>query len=398
MYVDLRHSNVAASGAASFVFTDPAFNSPYFSPVYAAQRMLGEVSLRQSCQAHAQPGDDNLTPFEGYLLGGQLNTDLNDPLLMNHAEAVIGAPVEATVTISFEDGQFVSYGLPPLPVADPLASPTPVIAVDADLQALIADVGTFAHQASAALASSNPQRRLITGTASLGDEFAASMDSFVSMAAGTTGADEPYFIRNMAVLFGRYGALPVAEVAFPARDVYVLVDAVNGNMAGPFAMGTPFDASALLAAVPEYQPGSAAKLVMAATACIVYTDKDKDLPGGPWVPGAPLPPGLTPVPGAIPGKPSKWDCKSSNVIGCHCVTTYNYTELPCTSGNKVTMPGGGCLVKATVDCQGPGTAQCASTPNTTPASPTTVPNGTGAPPGSTAPPTGGCTVRFWYWS
>ena len=56
-------------------------------------------------------------------------------------------------------------------------------------------------------------------------------------------------------MFGAYGDLPLALVQF--EDAYVLVDTVNGTLAGPFEPTSPFDATSLLANHPDtYEPDS----------------------------------------------------------------------------------------------------------------------------------------------
>lgn len=396
LYVNTLNGAPISSEAEKFSFSRPEFNSPYFSPVYAALRTVGKISSIAACDTSATITEANLKAFESYLIQSELATSLSDPLLIAHVNAVTDAPPDSKVSVVVSGSEFLSIGLPPLSVTANSASGTAVVPVSSDRSSVIADISAFGQKVALALNDGDPQRRLITGKPSLGSEFADAIRAFT-----TSSIKDETIVREMVVLFGRYGAVPVIEVAFPSDEVYVLVDAVQGKMSGPFAMGTAFDASTLLQSVPDYEPGSPAEFALASTGCPAVADtKTPVVPVTPLpTPGPALPPGVTPLPGTPTGKPNGWQCQDMTGPPPYtaCWTEYNYVG-PCavTPPPVVTVPGG-CLYKLKINCTStPALIVPWGTPpkNITPAPPTTVPN----PPAPLPLAPATCTYEIYYWS
>jgi len=333
-----------------------------------------------------------------FLESGELQTSLEDPLLANHLVAVEEAGSNTTLWV---DGSFLlSQGVPALLETNGVLLNTFVV-VDGETTIILADIVRISQQAASVPRAANPVVAQLVGGRSAGQDFCYNLETLLSMSMS-----EPMFTRRMIATFGRYGGLPVIEVAIPLRDVYVLVDAVSGRVSPPYKMGTPFDATDLLIQHSEFDDGSAHRLVSASTGCpVVSNTKTPELPTLPLplplpTPGPTLPPGWTPVPGPIPGKPNTWTCKDDIATNrTDCTTDYNYVG-PCggTPPNAVPIPTGGCLHKITISC---GTSPIVSIPNppgnTTPAPGTTVPN----PPIPNLlgkPPASSCTFETWYWS
>jgi hypothetical protein len=231
--------------------------------------------------------------------------------------------------------------------------------------------------------------------------------------------DEPVRVRPMHLVFGRFGALPVLEVAFDGRDVYVLVDGLTGAMTAAAVTGTVFDGTSLLTKTGGYVSGSGAEFVDLEGCVILAATRVPWTPlPAPATPGAPLPGTWTPPTYPFPmpgigtgpaGRPSPWTCNATTSGPCICTTTYNYVDPSCCCGNTSTVPGG-CLLKIEIVCNGGQIiGSCpATSPNTTPGTPGTPPT-PGPPPTPGTPPTipsptppsgaaGTCVANLWIWN
>ena len=393
----MRLTGTPASDAATFAFSQPVFNSPLFSPLYSASRTTAIVNATSAdCEVPIEsPASAAAALNAAFLESGELQTSLEDPLLANHLVAVEEAGSNTTLWV---DGSFLlSQGVSALLETNDVLLNTFVV-VDGETTIILADIVRISQQAASVPRAANPVVAQLVGGRSAGQDFCYNLETLLSMSMS-----EPMFTRRMIATFGRYGGLPVIEVAIPIRDVYVLVDAVSGRVSPPYQMGTPFDATELLTQHPEFDNESAHRLVSSSTGCPVLSDTKtpETPPTGPGAllptPGPALPPGWTPLPGTPTGKPSKWTCKGGITTPTECSTDYNYVR-PCGGSppNVVTVPGG-CLHKITITCTStPAVPVPIGTPhgNTTPAPGVTVPN----PPAPSPLVPATCTYEAWYWS
>ena len=80
-----------------------------------------------------------------------------------------------------------------------------------------------------------------------------------------TLAAPPEDMRELRAAFGIFGSLPIIEINFDAG--YILIDSITGQAAGPFTDDQPYDPVPLLLNHPEYESGTAASMLVAATGC-----------------------------------------------------------------------------------------------------------------------------------
>jgi len=396
LYLQARSGSVQLE-AKVFAFKDPAMNSPLFSPVFAAARTASaNVTLPQKCQTASEAA------VATYLSASELTTSLDDAKFQQHLAAYVEALNTTDVRGWITDGRFTTVGLPS-EVAGDLKVTTGVVAVNPTRVGELESLAAYARDAAGAIDQSTAVRDELLGAPTIGQRFTDSMRGYLLAKHG----GESVRARELALVFGRYGRLPVVQVAFDLEGQYVLVDALNGSVFGPFKTGEAFNGSGLLASRAESASTSFGSFVDPVTGCPIVADtRTPWIPAGPGGPALPLPPGLTPVapaPGSplLPGKPSPWKCTTSPVGICRCETTYNYWG-PCAPGptyppNVVPVPGTtGCLYKLDIVCTGAGLGPCTNSPNTTPAPGGVYPAPT-APGGATAPPAV-CTYDWWYWS
>ena len=96
-------------------------------------------------------------------------------------------------------------------------------------------------------------RALITGETSTADYFLARVDAYLE-----THEAGPQSAALFFASFGVFGELPVISVFL--SDCYVLIDPTNGNLSGPFAIGSPVDARGLLSTHSvAYQAGTSVR-------------------------------------------------------------------------------------------------------------------------------------------
>lgn len=200
------------------------------------------------------------------------------------------------------------------------------------------------------------------------------------------------------------GSLPLVLSAF--TDVFVLIDAVTGNVAGPFAPGSVLDARDLLQAHGEaFLSGTMVRYTTpdGCPVAIAATTVPGPLPPS-YVPSTPSP-SATP-PATLPGNPSPWNCVTRGAgptLRCECTLTESWVFIPPPPPAPPPAPPYGppnnlrVRVKHTCEFAGGG----CGTPTQFPAAP-------GAPsPGATPPvpgPTNGlppvtptCTMEHYTW-
>ncbi|MBX3405350.1 MAG: hypothetical protein KF869_01195 [Phycisphaeraceae bacterium] len=113
--------------------------------------------------------------------------------------------------------------------------------------------------------------------------------------------------------FGIFGALPLLGVTFD--DAFVLLDAAEGNLDGPFDLDSPLDATVLLAHHAAYATGTTVRYVNA-SGCPTNAAarwRPTPPPGGPFTP-RPAAPNMPTPPLLIPGVPAGYPTLPLNPI------------------------------------------------------------------------------------
>lgn len=240
-----------------------------------------------------------------------------------------------------------------------------------------------------------PQRRsLITGETSTAEKFQSKVDDYLSF-QGNPGLNTQLIQAN----FGTFGELPVIAVSL--SDCYILMDPTNGNLSGPFQLGSPLDARGLLSMHSGVFEAGASVVYYNSEGCVANTI-------GVWVPApgpaGTIPAGFTPVTtpsNPIPGAPSNWNCTSDAAGTCTCILEYKHEWTgpgPC-PGPTWTPPmhSARCLVIERWTCTSTGlNCPSASCPNGLPP-PTTAPPPTN-PIGAGCTPIIPCTSQILYWT
>jgi hypothetical protein len=185
--------------------------------------------------------------------------------------------------------------------------------------------------------------------------------------------------------FGVFGSLPMLGVTFD--DAFVLLDATEGAIDGPFDLDSPLDATVLLSQHAAYAPGTAVKYFNASGCVAVTAVQWRSTPPPGWTP-APVVPG---APATSPnGRPSRWtDWHCSPVSGsanggrtCRCIS--NGTGSGTGRPSVRTEVRCDCFPNANGDCLGVGSGTHPSVP------PAITPG---------IPPAGGmtgCTCSQWW--
>lgn len=234
---------------------------------------------------------------------------------------------------------------------------------------------------------------MVGGQATKANAVATAISALLNQ-AGIAGAS----VERMDAIFSVYGQLPTVYVAL--SDCAVLIDATTGAVTAPIKLGTPLDASGLLAQHGTAAASPFAHRMMSAAGCTYaaapFWQTTPD-PSNNWVPRPAAPgtvPPLIPIPTLptpiprnpdYPGWPTNWSCATRGTgtasAYCECTNYQQYVDTPfpstrilwsrftCTSPSGV----GGCTLVAP------------------PAVPPTTP---GAPP---TPGVGWGCVRHYYW-
>lgn len=246
--------------AAAFAFTDPALASPLFQPLRAAKGTLEglEVAAESPCYWVATTPTGDLIAIgdaaliqatKDYMTLGKLSTDLGENIAgtSEHLNKILSSD---GAQFGFEGGSLVSYGVQPDTVAAAYVGGAPKFDVGPGTMNAIGVILGTAPAIAASANSPSESLRAIRGGASRTDDFLTQL----ALALWDVDVNQVVMTRVDA-MFGAYGDLPLALVQF--EDAYVLVDTVNGTLAGPFEPTSPFDATSLLANHPDaYEPDS----------------------------------------------------------------------------------------------------------------------------------------------
>jgi hypothetical protein len=251
-------------------------------------RGVGERVLELAARTTA-PGSVTDADIRMFMLEGKIETPLDRTAeIAAHLQALLEALGQGQdVAVSIDNGSLVTVGLDPqtLQLVPLATAPTPTIAEIAELLAVVVPA---AHDLAAAQDLSGVVRDPLVGSVPYWVPFLNGLEASL----GLPGAAVEARIRLVDAAFGQYGSLILAQIDTNI-GVYLLVDTVNGTVAGPFSSSAPYDARALLATHPEYQDGQTIEY---------FTGGDCATVGpvvGIWVPGPP-PAGL------IPRGPTTW--------------------------------------------------------------------------------------------
>ncbi len=180
-----------------------------------------------------------------------------------------------------------------------------------------------------------------------------------------------------------FGSLPLVGVTF--HDAFVLLDATEGTMDGPFDLESPLDATALLAQHSAYAATTTVRYVNPSGCLMVAAPQWRTTPPPGWTPAPVIPPNPATNPLGRPSHWTDWHCDPIPGIGgrdCRCVSlgTGSGTRRP-TVRTEVRCT---CFPNANGDCLGVGSGTHPNIP------PTITPG---------IPPAGGMAGCVWiqYW-
>lgn len=401
MFWTQRTTGVPAPDAGTFAYSIPEFNSPLFSPAVAASMTVASISASGSCIGQidegvivivVDPAIESKTQL--YMTLGVIETSFDsEPVeVQNHILAIMEALSISDVQVWVENNKLISSGLPVEPVEALPGSPGIYGQPSPETWEHILALGSAAQAAAAELDQTSAPRRALLGLPPLAAEFEEMIVGYPRHVLGSNASTH-----RLEARFGRYGSLPLLLVNFD--DVFVLIDTVNGAVAGPFADESPLDASSLLAAHAAYQSGTPVTYLNM-NGCVVAA-RPRWNPWPPAPPIGPLPhvPTTPRAPSTIPGNPTNWSCTTLGVgptLRCECTSTEYWIDptVPPVDPLNVTI-----RIRTTCTYAGAG---CGPGPN--PATPNT-----GAPPPAAAPPanpttlpapvlTPTCTTEFEWWS
>lgn len=141
--------------------------------------------------------------------------------------------------------------------------------------------------------------------------------------------------------FGTFGELPVIAVGL--TDCYILMDPTNGNLSGPFELGSPLDARGLLSMHAGAFEAGASVQYYDTFGCPTATVASWH-PGGPpvttpLVPRPPTPAALPPCPACLPVTFGPGNCctppPGGYVVPCFNPTVAGWTNCVCVSPGPV---------------------------------------------------------------
>lgn len=376
-YVFRMDTGVAAVDAQTFGFSDAAMNSPLFNPLMGAARTAIAATAKNAevagcvtegnLSAANVATDSTAARVRSYLTGSFIGTDIvaEYDLTAKHMETV-SAALDAgyAVTAGVQGQELISFDLPVMAVATANNQPPVPISMDPQDIPWIATVVFASHQIASGIDLS-AFRAPLTGAppaeSVMLSGIGATLDN-VSIPGGVM----PYVVH---ALFGTYGDLPIVVLTYDRG--FLLVDAISGNVTGPYAAGTPIDALGLLTNHESYQNGSAVQIVgVSEEGCVAGWPI-----AGTWhltpPPGtlAPRPPRAgcpDPVAGPCPPVPSPLPdpggCTTNPTIGpppvpgtsrpCFPPANPNVPGWPSTTAYCQAAPGGGCVCRTSGRQQG----------------------------------------------
>ncbi|MFN7021202.1 MAG: hypothetical protein ACK4WH_07740 [Phycisphaerales bacterium] len=322
----------ATAKVGEFAFSNPALNSPLFNPLRGVRPTLEQVKVLTSTDcdglAALQPGWGDTTisdAFREAMKDWKISTDAttNATGTAVHLALITAAPPGAGTTWTTVGNLVISEKLPLAGVTGTNAEPTIAGTVSFETQEAINKLIVIGPIIAAASAGTTEAQALITGEESHAAKFERGVRTLLS-----DGGWEGTTIRIDAE-FGCMGSLPLVLSAF--SDVFVLIDTVTGNLAGPFAPGSVLDARDLLQAHGgAFLSGTTVRYTTpdGCPVAIAATTVPGPLPPS-YVPSPPSP-SATP-PATLPGNPSPWNCVTRGAgptLKCVCTLTESWVFFP----------------------------------------------------------------------
>ena len=311
----------------TFTFTKAAMNDPLFLPVRGARRTLETLGVMgaQACDGliEIQPGLGDVAvsaALREAMTQWKFRTDAvsNPAGTQAHFNLINAAPNTSNTVWGMEGSHLVSTNLP----WEALTGANPAGQIAASVStATLHTIGKLTDTAPAiakAAAGISQTQALITGQKSHADRFEEGVVQFLFDQGSNATA------WRVDATFGVFGSLPLVGVTFD--DAFVLLDATDGTLDGPFGLTSSLDATVLLASHSGYTSGTTVRYVNHSGCATIAAPQWRNTPplGTPaiWpllpaVPGAPgvcRPPGAPAPPAAVPS----WQCRSAALGSCIC--------------------------------------------------------------------------------
>lgn len=345
LYSSRVATGVTDPAAGSFRFSDPARASALFSPGRAARASVAAVAGagEVTCDPNVDGGTVN-NLIAGAVEHGQLSSDFSQSV--DAASWLLSAVLSAwddgrEVNLEIDGTSITSSDLPPFVVGGQPGAPS----YSSNLSERTAQAINFVAAEAPNLINPDEVARAsvapLVGAPGLGQSLAQRLQDRLH-AAAMPGDAVVY-----AAWFGTYGELPLVAVIFD--DAWLLIDATNGSVDGPFTSGSPMNPSRLLS--HHLDAGLPTGLqTVDEEGCLVNTAagwRNTRPPG--YTPAAPAPGALPGEPKSLPGHYPEWGPCLNAQTSCTCIKSPgSYTKppsLPITSRWICTCPvgpGGAC--------------------------------------------------------
>ncbi|MCC5823509.1 MAG: hypothetical protein LAT64_05560 [Phycisphaerales bacterium] len=318
MYTHLLIHGEPAEGADAFSFTHPHANSPLFQPYVAYVRTLAKIKAGDDFYFGHLVGPAEVAAYSD---GTLVSTSITDAMsTLNHLSAISASA--GTTHVSTVDGELNSTGLGVEPAEGGEAYVSPLD--PPSYEDWMADLASLAASVSATLDPAMDVRYMLLGEPTNAERMRAQLDAWLQVErSGDTGLGS-YVIH---AAFGKFGALPIIVIIY--SDGYLLVDGMNGTVAGPYLYEDEIDAVSLLSLRAEYSAGTGVAGININTSTWAV-EVSKWLPRHPqhYVanPACPGNPGCW-IPRLATGKPY-YGCKPHPRGGCECEAKGTYVPGP----------------------------------------------------------------------
>ncbi len=307
-----RLEGVPTAANTTFTFSTAAMNSPLFNPFYGPRQTLVNLGLIADGDCMKQlaeyPGTDAASAakrqaIKDALVDFRFKTDpVTDPTgTTTHVIKILDASMVAGLVTYTEDGKLVSEKLP----LDVLVAAGANVELADNLSAdSITALLVLTNQAPglvAGVSGATEAKAMLGGQATKANNVATAVAALLGQAG--VGVDA---VERMDALFGVYGQLPTVYVGL--SDCAVLVDATTGAVTTPVKLGTPLDASGLLALHGEASAPYAHRMVSSMGCTFVAAPTWHATPPAGY-PAAPAPAAPNFLPFIVPGIwPTSWTC------------------------------------------------------------------------------------------
>ncbi len=357
MYTHALIHGEPAAGAEDFSFTQAEANSPLFQPYIAYVRTLAKI----------KGGGDSR--FFGHLVGPAdvaaysdgtfVFTSTSEPMpTLNHLSAI--AASDGAVQVAVTGGTLGSVGLSVQPVegGSPYVSPLD----PPEFEDWMADLASFAANTAATLDPAMDVRHMLLGEPTNAERMRASLDAWLQVHRAEDDGLGSYVIHGM---FGPFGALPVIVLSY--ADGYLLVDGIDGTLAGPYLYDDEIDLAPLVSLHSQYNGVSSVGAVNMSNSSMVVVAARRQT----------RPPRHYQQDQSCPGNQGCWEPRNAPAYscqprggasgGCVCTQRGNYVPLP------TAPPGSPANVTTRMTCTIPGPGSDCPNSATLPAPPAHIP-------------------------